>query len=220
LIPRKRLHTPWRYLEDATFVSSSGRNMMKSRILVIDGHPDADRARFCHALANVYADAARAAGKQVRLITLAETKFSLLRTAAEFASIPEEPAILSARDDILWADNIVLIFPLWLGSAPALLRGFFEQIARAGFVAETTGRGIKQKLKGKSARLIVTMGMPAFVYRLIFRTHGLKSIMQGVLGFGGISPIRLTLMGAVEAANEQVQKRRLEKVAALARDGV
>ncbi len=193
---------------------------MKSRVLVIDGHPDPDRTRFCHALANAYVEGARATGKQTRLITLAEAKFPLLRTAAEFASDPDAAVILSAREDILWADHIVLIFPLWLGSAPALVRAFFEQVARASFVAETDGRGIKSKLKGKSARLIVTMGMPAFIYRLIFRAHGLKSIMQGVLGFGGIAPIRLTLMGAIAAASAALQKRRLAQAAALGRDGV
>lgn len=193
---------------------------MKSRVLVIDGHPDPDRSRFCHALANAYLEGARATGKQVRLITVAEADFALLRTAKDFATPPESPAILSARDDLRWADHVVLVFPLWLGDAPALLRGFLEQVARASFVAETSGRGIRPKLKGRSARLIVTMGMPSFLYRLIFRAHGLKAIMQGILGFGGLAPIRLTLMGAAEAAGAPLQKKRLARVAALGRAAV
>lgn len=193
---------------------------MKNRILVIDGHPDPDRARFCHALASAYLDGARDTGKHVRLLTVAEAAFPLLRTETEFATAPDAPAILSARADIAWADHIVLVFPLWLGGAPAVLRGFFEQIARASFVAETDGRCVRAKLKGKSARLIVTMGMPAFVYRLIFRAHGIKAIMQGILGFGGVGPIRLSLMGATEAASAQVQQKRLARVAGLGRAGV
>jgi putative NADPH-quinone reductase len=199
-------------------IAGKGSTMGK-RILVIDGHPDKDRARLCHALADAYAGGARETGRDVRLLTVAEAEFPLLRTAQDFATAPEAPAILSARDDILWAEHLVFVFPLWLGGAPALLRGFLEQIARGGFVAETSGRGIRQKLKGKSARLIVTMGMPAFIYRWMFHAHGVKNFMQGVLGFGGIGPIRLTLFGAIEAENPAAQKRRLTRARTLGRDG-
>jgi putative NADPH-quinone reductase len=64
--------------------------------------------------------------------------------------------------DIEWADHIVMVFPLWLGSSPALVPAFLEQVACGGFFAETSGRGIRQKLKNKSARLIVTMGIAGF----------------------------------------------------------
>lgn len=192
---------------------------MKERILVIDGHPDAHRERFCHALAEAYIEGARAAGKQTRLLTVSEMTFPLLRSAADFTSPPEDAAILRARDDLLWCDHMVIIFPLWLGGAPALLRAFFEQIARGSFVAETTGRGIRQNLKGRSARLIVTMGMPAPVYSLIFHEHGVRNVMQGILGFGGIAPVRRTLFGAVEAATAQTQQARLRAVQQLGAEG-
>lgn len=161
---------------------------MANRILVVDGHPDPSRERFCHALTEAYVEGARSTGKETRLISVAEAAFPLLRTAAEFGTAPDAPAILRAREDMVWADHIVLIFPLWLGGAPALLRGFLEQIARGAFVAEISKRGVQQKLKGKSARLIVTMGMPAPIYRLWFREHGVRNIMQGILGLGGVAP--------------------------------
>jgi putative NADPH-quinone reductase len=191
---------------------------MAKRVLIIDGHPDPDRSRLCHALADTYAESARDAGKDVRLLTVAEAEFALLRTAREFATPPDAPAIESARADIAWAEHLVFVFPLWLGGAPALLRGFLEQVARASFVAETDGRGIRQKLKGKSARLIVTMGMPAFIYQFAFHAHGLKNIKQGVLGFGGIAPIRLTLFGGVETSTPAAHAARFKRVAELARD--
>lgn len=192
---------------------------MSERILVIDGHPDAKRERFCHALAEAYIEGARASGKQTRLLTVSEMEFALLRTVADFASPPSDPAILRARDDLMWCDHVAIVFPLWLGGAPALLRAFFEQIARAGFVAETAGRGIQQKLKGRSARLIVTMGMPAPIYSLVFHEHGVRNVMQGILGFGGIAPIRRTLFGAVGSANAQTQQARLKAVQQLGAEG-
>jgi putative NADPH-quinone reductase len=105
---------------------------MGNRILVIDGHPDKDRARLCHALADAYAGGARETGRDVRLLTVAEAEFPLLRTAQDFTTAP---------------------------------------------------------------------------------------IMQGVLGFGGIGPIRLTLFGAIETDNPAAQKARLARVRTLGRDG-
>lgn len=115
----------------------------------------------------------------------------------------------------MWADHLVFVFPLWLGGAPALVRAFLEQVARGSFFADTAGDGIGRKLNNKSARLIVTMGMPAFIYRVVFHAHGVKNIMQGVLGFAGFRPVQLTLFGAVEAVDANVQKSRLARVRTL-----
>jgi putative NADPH-quinone reductase len=192
---------------------------MRRKILIIDGHPDPDRKRFCHALAEIYAAGAISAGDETRSITLAETEVTFLRTAVDFAKAATAPAIMSAQRDIEWADHIVMVFPLWLGGAPALLRAFLEQVACGSFFAETSGRGIQQRLKNKSARLIVTMGMPALIYRLIFHAHGVKNIMEGVLGFAGFRPVRATLFGAVEAQNAKMLQSRLAQVRELGRQG-
>jgi putative NADPH-quinone reductase len=52
-------------------------------------------------------------------------------------------------------------------------------------------------LKGRSAHVIVTMGMPATAYRLAFGAHGVKGFESGILGMAGINPIRETLIGGV-----------------------
>lgn len=192
---------------------------MPRKILVIDGHPDPARERLCHALADAYVQGAHSAGKETRLITLAETPVELLRTASDFAAAPQSQQMKSAQADIVWADHIVLVFPLWLGGAPALLRAFLEQVARGSFFAATEGRGIRPKFKGKSARLIVTMGMPSFIYRLVFHAHGVRNIMEGVLGFAGFAPVRSTLFGAVEGAPTEKQKERLARARSLGGEG-
>jgi putative NADPH-quinone reductase len=57
---------------------------------------------------------------------------------------------------------LVVIYPLWPGSMPAVLKGFFEQVFRPGFaIAREHARPWPGLLTGKSARIIVTMGMPA-----------------------------------------------------------
>ena len=74
---------------------------------------------------------------------------------------------------------------------PALLKGFLEQVARPGFAfGKDAANPFEATLKGRSAQVVVTMGMPAFVYRWYFRAHSLKSLERNVLGFADMSPVR------------------------------
>jgi putative NADPH-quinone reductase len=46
----------------------------------------------------------------------------------------------------------------------------------------------RKLLKGKSARIVVTMGMPTLFYRWYFRVHSLKNLERNILAFCGIRP--------------------------------
>jgi putative NADPH-quinone reductase len=164
-----------------------------------------------------YGEAASAGGADVRYVRLANLEFSLLRSVAEFEVVPDDAAIIGVRSAIEWANHLVFVFPLWLGSAPAKLRGLLEQVARGGFTAQIGVKGWEPRLRGKSARLIVTMGMPAFAYRLVFGGHGVKSIRKGILGFAGVAPVRVTLLGGVDKGSKNLGQKYLDRVRALGR---
>lgn len=171
-------------------------------VTVIDAHPDPDKNRFCHALADAYEVGARRQGHDVRRIDIAALEFPTLRTAADFHTGTPVADIVAAQEAIRWADHIAIIYPLWLGTMPAMLKAFLEQVFRPGFGIAAGSEGWpKPLLKGRSARLIVTMGMPALVYRWFFRAHGLKNLERNILKLTGISPVRETLLGGVEAVS-------------------
>lgn len=200
---------------------SSSIRVVKKHIAIIQGHPDAQGSHFCDALADAYAAGARGEGHEVEMIYVARLDFGLIRTMGQFRDDAPPDAIREAQDIIRWADHLIFFFPLWLGSAPALLKGFLEQTFRNGFAmqVDATGRGWKRLLRGKSARLVVTMGMPAFFYRLYFGAHGLKALERSVLAFAGIRPIRSSLIGRVEERGVGSRARWLIKMQALGRDG-
>ena len=191
---------------------------MSKRILIIQGHPDASEPHLCHALASSYSTGAESAGHTVRHINIAKLDFPLLRSqqAWQKGSIPD--SLKPAQEDIAWAEHIVFFFPLWLGDMPALLKGFLEQVARPGFAFTYEKGGSpwgKKALTGRSARVVVTMGMPALVYRWYFRAHSVKSLERNILGFVGIAPVNETLIGltgdmkAADAAKWLNKLRRL-----------
>jgi putative NADPH-quinone reductase len=174
---------------------------MARRILILAGHPDPHDEHFVHGLATAYRESALAAGHAVRTIGIASLDFPLLRSPEEFQTGRPPPAIAAAQADIAWANHLAIFYPLWLGSMPALAKAFFEQCLRPGFAfGPAKGRGLpRQKLKGRSARVVVTMGMPSFFYRWFYRAHSLRSFERNILHFCGIRPVRATVVGMVES---------------------
>ncbi|MCO5065278.1 MAG: NAD(P)H-dependent oxidoreductase [Rhizobiaceae bacterium] len=192
---------------------------MPRRILIILGHPDGSPKRLCRALADSYAEGALSAGHQVRRIDLAELDFPLLRSTEEFQNGTVPPPLRDAVEKIAEAEHIVFVFPLWLGTMPALLKGFLEQVMRPGvaFAYPEAGKQgfAKTLLKGRSARVVVTMGMPAFFYRLWYLGHGIAGMRRNILNFVGISPVNETLFGMVEGAGDAKRRAWIEKMCAL-----
>jgi len=171
-------------------------------ICLINAHPDASPERFCAALATAYETAAREAGHHLTRFELGDIDIECLGSAAEMATPPPQGPITQMQAAINAADHLTLIYPMWVGTMPAKLKALLEQLARGSFfLAESEGGGWPaQKMKGKSARVVMTMGMPVIAYRLMFGSASLRTMEKGVLGIAGFKPVRHDLCGMVEGS--------------------
>ncbi len=194
---------------------------MSKRILLIQGHPDNSQRHLGHALEDAYAQGALEAGHDIRRINVATLEFPLLRSQHEWEKGALPPTLKPAQEAIHWAEHLVLLFPLWLGDMPAMLKGFLEQVARPGFAftGESSNPLSKKGLTGRSARIVVTMGMPAVIYRWYFRAHSVKSLERNILGFVGIAPVNETLIGMVGNLQTDASDKWLAKLGKLGRQG-
>ncbi|MCT2400307.1 NAD(P)H-dependent oxidoreductase [Novosphingobium mangrovi (ex Huang et al. 2023)] len=171
-----------------------------TRVLILDGHPD-NGPHFIHAAADAYAAGAKAGGHEVRRIDVAVLNFPLIRSEQQYYGPDLPDDIAEAQQALLWAEHIVLLYPLWLGEVPAFFKAFLEQVARPDFAFAPNKRGFpKGMLAGRSARVIVTMGMPAPVYSLYYRAHSVKSFKRNILELVGIHPVRYAIIGSVSGS--------------------
>lgn len=191
-----------------------------THIALFQGHPDRSQSHLCHALADAYMEGAAEGGHELRLFDLAALDFPLLRSQHEFEEREAPPSLREAQEAILWADHLVFVFPLWLGTMPALVKAFLEQVFRPGFSFEYGNRGAtRSKLSGRSARLVVTMGMPALLYRWYFRAHGLRGMERNIFRFVGIKPVHETLFGLVDTVSDATREGWLKEMRDLGRKG-
>jgi len=189
-----------------------------TNVLIINGHPDGSPERFCAALAQAYAGGAERGGHAIRKLQIANCDIGFLRSADAFHNEEPNADIVKAQQDIAWAEHIVLIYPLWLGTIPALLKAFLEQTLRPGFAFskdDGSGKWPKMGLEGRSARVVVTMGMPATIYRWYFFSHSLKSLERHIIKFVGISPVAETIIGMVGELSESERTKWLDDLRAL-----
>jgi putative NADPH-quinone reductase len=138
-----------------------------------------------------------------------------LRTQQDFETGSLPAMLIPARDAIVSARHLVIVFPLWHGTMPALLKAFLEQVMRPGIAMEYPKQGFPRGLLvGRSARIIVTMGMPALIYRWYFRAHGVRALERSILRFAGMKPVRETLLGGVGAADQARRQHWLDQARA------
>ncbi len=102
------------------------------------------------------------------------------------------PDIAAEIEKVRRADLLIIQFPIWWTSMPAILKGWFDRVFAQGFVVniatgEVYGRGL---LRGKKALVVATAGSPAELY-MPGGPHGdlhelLRPLTRNLLEFCGL----------------------------------
>ena len=181
-------------------------------ILIVNGHPD--KESFCFALSESYKMGAYKTNTNVKLIHLIDLKFNPILTYG-YRKISElEPDLVQMQQDILWANHLVFVYPNWWSTVPALLKGLIDRIFVPGFAFKYKENSPfwDKLLKGKTARLIVTMDTPKWYYWLINKNSGHNAMKIGILEFCGIKPVKITVFSGIKSSDESKRKKWLEEV--------
>lgn len=186
------------------------------KIVLLHGHPDPDRARLGYALADAYERGARSARHELHRVDVADLEVAFLRTKRSWDTEVPAPEILALREHVAECDHLAIFFPLWLGTLPAYFKAFWEQLLRTG-TPQNGKAATPSVLRGKSARIVVTMGMPAPFFRWYFGGYGVRSFERGILKIMGVAPIRTSLLGSVEGRDAAGYERWMKEMNELGR---
>jgi putative NADPH-quinone reductase len=184
-------------------------------ILIINGHPD--KESFCTELAKSYKKGADSTNANCKLINLFELTFDPILHNGYRKRTELEPDLITAQEEISKADHLVFVYPTWWGTYPALLKGFIDRVFLPKFAFRYRENSVlwDKLLKGKTARLIVTMDTPKWYYWLIFKSPGHNSMKKGILEFCGIKPVKISSLGPVKQLNEAQRKKWLDQIETL-----
>ncbi|PKA99218.1 putative NADPH-quinone reductase [Flavobacteriaceae bacterium MAR_2009_75] len=185
------------------------------KILIINGHPDAES--FNSALADAYLKGAQKSSAEVAYINLRDLQFNLNLQYGYRKRTELEPDLLDAQEKLKWADHLVWIYPVWWGSIPALMKGFLDRVLLPGFAFQKREGSLwwDKFFTGKTARLITTMDQPAWYYRLFNGSPSHKAMKKQTLQFIGVKSVKITAIGPVRLSKESFREKWLQKVALL-----
>lgn len=128
---------------------------------VIFAHPATQS--FTGSVASAYANAVSALGHSVLIRDLYGIGFDPCLKACElpFASdFQIAPDVAEERDLLKDCDVLVLIYPLWLNTLPAILKGYLERVFGFGFAYGAGGQSCNPLLNGRKLISFTSSGAP------------------------------------------------------------
>lgn len=182
------------------------------KIYLILGHPD--RNSFNGRIADAYEQRARQTGHEIRRHDLGALSYDpVLRHG--YREIQQlEPDLVRAMENVLWCDKLVIVYPMWWGSMPALLKGFFDRLFLPGFAFHYHEKDPwwDKLLKGRQAHVITTSDAPVPWIWLEYHNADRHTIDNAILKFCGFKPITFSRIGRMKYLNDQQREERLEKI--------
>lgn len=193
---------------------------MSKKILVLLGHPDAENETFSSTVADTYQVAAEDAGHEVVRVNLGALQFDPVLHKG-YKEIQElEPDLLQLQNTVRWADHLVIIYPNWWCTMPAILKGLFDRFWIPGFAFnfDKETKKLIKRLKGKTGRVVIISGTHS-----PFRTWWqfgdyTNEIQHGILEFAGIKT-SVSSFGPCEKVGEETKAKWLKNIAQMGTKG-
>ena len=161
------------------------------KVLIVFTHPNPNS--FNHALLEKMTAGLKKAGHEVKIKDLYQEKFNPILSADDLSQLQKgviPPNIAKEQKQLLWADGLVFIYPLWWFGRPAMLKGWFDIVLTNGLAFEYSSVGVKGLLKHKRAFVLITAGGSEDYFKdndALQLIH--RPITDGTLSFCGIKDV-------------------------------
>ncbi|WP_044442217.1 NAD(P)H-dependent oxidoreductase [Agreia bicolorata] len=179
--------------------------------LVIDGHPNPHS--LCAGIAARYAQA----HGDAQVLALRDLDFDQNMHFGYSRRQELEPDLQLAWQRLLDAQHVVVVTPVWWGSVPALLKGFFDRLLLPRRAYRIKPNGLPEGLlSGRTGRVIVTTDSPWWYLPLVGDTT-VRHVRQTTLRFCGITRVKATRLGPVKGSTDELRATWLSKIERIAR---
>jgi putative NADPH-quinone reductase len=192
---------------------------MYKKIVVLLGNSDSET--FSGTIADHYQAAAEEAGHEVARFNIGEMKFDPILHKGYKEIQQLEPDLINLQEAIKAADHIVVVYPNWWCTMPAILKGLFDRMWIPGFAFnfDKQTKKLIQRLKGKTGRTIVIAGTHSPLKTWWLFGDYTNEIQHGILGFSGIDTSVCTF-GPTEKVSEAKKQLWLREVERLGRKAI
>lgn len=130
--------------------------------LIVVAHPVEDS--FTMSVTRTYVGELIRAGHDVRVHDLYRMGFDPVLSARELVDGLDVRIrmvdVLVAQEDLLEADVVTVIYPLWWMAMPAMMKGYIDRVFSRGFAYEAEQGKVRGLLSGRRAAVVTVSGAP------------------------------------------------------------
>ena len=116
---------------------------------------------YCHSILSACTDTLTQLGRDYQVIDLYADDFNPILTADNISgTAPPDPLVESYITMLQRTDKIIFIFPIWWGTMPAILKGFFDKTFVKGRIydVDSATGAILPMLSVPSSMIVTTSG--------------------------------------------------------------
>ena len=184
------------------------------KTLIVYNHPH--EGSFCSAIREAVENGLKTGGHEYKVIDLDKDGFDPvmrpkdLKAFVTAGKIGEDgledvdPLVLRYMKMLRWAEQIVMIFPIWWMTTPAMTKGFIDKVIFPGIVYKMEGGKLISMLSSlKQVTIITTMNTPSEVYHDVFGNSLEGSLIKGTFNQIGIHDIRWISLNMVKQCGDE-----------------
>ncbi|MEG1634275.1 MAG: NAD(P)H-dependent oxidoreductase [Rikenellaceae bacterium] len=120
--------------------------------------------------------------------------------------------IISEMHKINWAEQIVMIYPIWWTGMPAIMKGYIDRVFAKGFAYDYIDDALIGLLS-KKVVIINTMGTKNSYYDHSGMTSAMKmTLNDGIIEMCGMKTKHHLLLGNVPSASSEERQQMLLKI--------
>lgn len=188
--------------------------MQTKKIVLICGNPDHET--FTGSVLDTYESAAREHGHEVSRFNLGQMKFDPILHMGYKEIQPLEPDLVKLQEAIKACDHLVIAYPNWWTTMPALLKGLFDRFWLPGFAFNFNKKTkrVESHLTGRTARVIILSGSHSPFKTWWKYGDFTNEIQYGILEFAGIKT-KITAFGPCEHVDDTCRNKWMKIVSKL-----
>ena len=184
------------------------------KTLIVFNHPH--EGSFCASIREAVENGLEKGGHECKVINLDADGFDPVMRPKDLKAFVTAGKIgergLDGVDDLVlkymkklrWAEHIVMIFPIWWMTMPAMMKGFVDKVIFPGVVYKMEGGDLVSMLSElKQVTVITTMNTPQDVYKEMFGNSIEGSLIKGTFNKIGIHDIRWISLNMVKQSGDE-----------------
>jgi putative NADPH-quinone reductase len=193
-------------------MSVGKRTDMKT--LIVFNHPH--EGSYCTSILHAAEKGLKTGGHPCRIINLDKDGFDPVMRSKDLkafamagkdmddALLEVDPLVMKYKENLEWAEHLVMIFPIWWMTSPAMTKGFIDKVIFPAVAYNMVKGRLVSRLPVRKVTVITTMNTPSDIYKEMFDNSIEGSMIKGTFRQIGIEDVGwISLNGVKQADQEQ-----------------